>query len=131
MDTFKNGGKQEASVRRIHLNSLRSKIVIPFVLLILLAALIPGFVAIYQGSNILISRAQKSNFLLAQAASRNLDILLKEKMTTVKGIAKLDSLKRMNPKQIDKDIENIRSYEEGFTSLIVIDVEGKIDVVGI
>lgn len=108
------------------MQSLRYKIAVPFTLLVVLAVLLPGLIAVYQGFDTLTARAEDAQLLAAQIAADHLTYALNEKMTTVEGIAQLGSLKQMVPERIDEDILNIRLHEKGFTSLIIIDADGTI-----
>jgi len=118
--------KQNSKIQIPKLKSLRYKIAVPFTLLVIIAVLLPGFIAVYKGFETLTGRAQEAQLLAAQIAAAHLEHLLREKMTTVEGIAKLDSLKQMSPEQIDEYITDIRMHEKGFTSLIIINADGKI-----
>lgn len=83
------------------LASLHFKIAFPFTLLVVIALLLLGVVAVERGMNTLTARAQESQSLLAYFVADNLENLLKSRVTELEGIAQLRSLKQMDPARID------------------------------
>jgi PAS domain S-box-containing protein len=93
---------------------------------VILAVLVPGFIAVTQAIKTLTARTGEMQLLSAQMAANHLAHLLREQIAEVQGIARLESLQEMAPAQIDADIRKVRLHEKTFTSLIVIDPGGKI-----
>ena len=114
------------ALRAHGLMSLRTRIILPFTLLVIAAVLVPGLIAVHQVVKTLTARAEQTQLLAAQMAAHHLTYLLRDQIAMVQGIAQLESLQEMAPAEIDADIRKVRLHEKTFTSLIVIDPGGKI-----
>lgn len=98
------------------LGGLRYKIAIPFTLLIVIALLVLGIVAVDRGMSTLTQRAQESQSTLARVLADTLGNLVNDKLTLLDGIVHLPSLKQMDPAHMDQEISSIRTMERGVTS---------------
>jgi len=108
------------------LGSLRFRIAFPFTLLIVIALLVLGIVAADRGMKTLTERAEESQSILARALTDTLENLVKDKLTLLKGVVQLRSLKQMDAAHMDHEITTARTMERGVTSFIVLDHNGTI-----
>jgi len=108
------------------LGSPRSKIALPYTLLVVIALLVLGIVAVDRGMKTLTERAKESQSILAHALADALENTVQDRLTRLEGISRLPSLKQMDPAHMDQEIHTARTMERGVTSFIVLDNNGTI-----
>ncbi len=98
----------------------------PYTALVVAVVLVPGIIAIRQGFDSLTSRSQTFQLSLARLLADRVGAVLREKLQTVEGIARLDSVRAMKRGPIDEDITKARLHQRAFTSLFVLDEKGTV-----
>lgn len=104
---------------------LRSRIAAPYAALVGVAVLLPGAIAVLWGVETLSERAKETQLGVARLLAEHVGAVLSAKQGAVEGMARLEALRRMVPARIDEEITKIRLHHQDFTSLFVLDAQGK------
>ncbi len=105
------------------MNSIRTRLVIYFSIVILLASVVTGFFAIRGGSQSILDEAEKSLVLLAREGARVTDSRIQNRLDVLETIASINGMETMNweiqgpmlKKQLDKT---------GFLDLGIVEMDG-------
>lgn len=106
--------------------NLALKVVLPLAILILFTLLLPGSILVYKASEALTIQAGDIHLLAAESAADQLEIMLRNGMAALEGIAQLEPLRKMDKAQIDQTIHQIKRSTPGFASLLVMNADGYI-----
>lgn len=114
---------RKSSERHSHLTV---KVVFHLAVLVLCTAVLPGSILVYKAFETLTVQAGELQLLAAQLTADQLEIMLRNEMAALEGIAKLEPFKKMDKAQIDHTIHEIKRSRPGFATLIVMNTDGQV-----